>query len=49
MPVENLIADQELDGAKADVAAMGAVDKARGPGGGLKPAGVNPPAPASPV
>jgi hypothetical protein len=37
------IADQELEEAKNLVVAMGAAEKARGPGGGLKAAGVAPP------
>jgi hypothetical protein len=37
------IADQELEEAKTLVVAMGAAEKARGPGGGLKAAGVEPP------
>jgi type I restriction enzyme M protein len=36
------IADQELEEAKTLVVAMGAAEKARGPGGGLKAAGVEP-------
>ncbi|MFN7227994.1 MAG: N-6 DNA methylase, partial [Synechococcaceae cyanobacterium] len=37
------IADQELEEAKTLVVAMGAAEKARGAGGGLKAAGVEPP------
>jgi hypothetical protein len=37
------IADQELEEAKSLVVGMGAAEKARGPGGGLKAAGVEPP------
>ena len=42
--------DEEFEAAKDHVVAMGAAEKARGPGGGLKAAGVSPPprpAPAS--
>jgi|694.fasta_scaffold07563_32 type I restriction enzyme M protein len=37
------VTDQELDEAKTAVVAMGAAEKARGPGGGLKAAGVESP------
>ena len=37
------VSDEELNAAKDSVVAMGAAEKARGPGGGLKAAGVSPP------
>ena len=37
------LADEELEEAKTLVVAMGAAGKARGPGGGLKAAGIDPP------
>jgi hypothetical protein len=37
------LADDELEEAKTVVVAMGAAEKARGPGGGLKAAGIDPP------
>ncbi|MDI9406114.1 MAG: class I SAM-dependent DNA methyltransferase [Chitinophagaceae bacterium] len=37
------VSDEELNAAKATVVAMGAAEKARGPGGGLKAPGVSPP------
>ena len=37
------VSDAELNAAKDTVVAMGAAEKARGPGGGLKAAGVSPP------
>jgi type I restriction enzyme M protein len=37
------VSDEELNAAKDTVVAMGAAEKARGPGGGLKAAGVSPP------
>ena len=46
--LEEAVSDDELSAAKDVVVAMGAAEKARGPGGGLKAAGVSPPAkPAS--
>jgi type I restriction enzyme M protein len=42
------VSDEELNAAKDTVVAMGAAEKARGPGGGLKAAGVStPPKPAT--
>ncbi|MCT4365142.1 MULTISPECIES: type I restriction-modification system subunit M N-terminal domain-containing protein [unclassified Synechococcus] len=35
--------DEEFEAAKDHVVAMGAAEKARGPGGGLKAAGISPP------
>jgi len=37
------VSDEELNAAKDSVVVMGAAEKARGPGGGLKAAGVSPP------
>ncbi|MFN6339500.1 MAG: type I restriction-modification system subunit M N-terminal domain-containing protein, partial [Cyanobacteriota bacterium] len=49
--VEEPFSPEELEAAKAHVVAMGAAEKAKGPGGGLRAAGVSPPpkavAPAS--
>ena len=49
--VEEPFGPEELEAAKAHVVAMGAAEKAKGPGGGLRAAGVSPPpkavAPAS--
>jgi len=41
--VEEPFAPEELEAAKAHVVAMGAAEKAKGPGGGLRAAGVGPP------
>jgi hypothetical protein len=41
--VEEPFSPEELEAAKAHVVAMGAAEKAKGPGGGLRAAGVSPP------